>query len=193
MSESEYEGMYRGYTIVVEHDDDPMSPDELGWGLPSAFLTSIHRQFYVPFPSEVNGKNLHLNWWKLPLYAYIHSGVMLSITNKAYPFNDQWDACQIGWLYVKRGKLKAPVLAKAIGIAAGLVAAWNDYLNGNCWSVFIRNEKDEIIDSVSGYYGDPGELIAEGQNIIDGYFEHGPELAFLHEILATFPSEEEMN
>ena len=36
---------------------------------------------------------------RLPLYLYDHSGLSIS-TKNAYPFNDQWDAGQVGFIIV---------------------------------------------------------------------------------------------
>ena len=37
----------------------------------------------------------------LPLYMYEHSGVSMS-TSHTYPYNDQWDSRQCGWIYATR-------------------------------------------------------------------------------------------
>lgn len=36
----------------------------------------------------------------LPVYAYEHSGITISTSNTGYPFNDVWDAGQVGFIYI---------------------------------------------------------------------------------------------
>jgi hypothetical protein len=38
------------------------------------------------------------------LYMYEHSGITLSMSNSHYPFNDRWDATQLGFVLVDREK-----------------------------------------------------------------------------------------
>jgi len=38
----------------------------------------------------------------LPLRLYDHSGISISCSG-SYPYNDQWDSMQVGWIYVAKG------------------------------------------------------------------------------------------
>ena len=145
MNDELYTETYKGYIITVDQDPEPMTPDESGFEEGSvAFLTATHREFYIAFPKHVSKKTLHLNYWKLPLYAYIHSGVSLSLDNTRYPFNDRFDACKVGYVFVKRLKLKTPTEEKAREVAEEYLDAWRQYLGGDVFRISIMEENPVI-------------------------------------------------
>ena len=184
MNDEVYTETYKGYTITVDYDDEAMNPDETGFEEGSiAFLTAIHREFYIPFPKDVSKKTLHLNYWKLPLYAYIHSGVSLSLDNTRYPFNDCWDACQVGYVFVKRLKLKTPTEEKAREVAEEYLGAWRQYLDGNVFRISIEEVEpsfpgvaslfpQEDAEQYWNYYASSmDEVIQDARDMVDSYTE----------------------
>ena len=81
------------------------------------------------------------------LFAYIHSGISLSLGNTSYPFNCRWDTSNTGFVLVKKEltvydektQVKDIVIdeLKVEENAQGLVDTWNDYLSGNVYGYVI--------------------------------------------------------
>ncbi len=159
---------YRGYTITVEQDENPLNPDEMGENV--VFLSTNHRDFKMDPPKDVTDNINWKQWKKFPLYAYIHSGVSLSLRNDIYPFNDRFDACQVGNVFVKKSKRKGFNLEE---VAQSYVNAWNDFLSGDVW-VYIIDKDGEQIDSCGGFYSDVEFVMDEARDAVD-------ELIGLHE------------
>lgn len=164
-----HEEIYKGYTITIEQDEYPDNPDV--WNeFDQVFMQSMHHQFYVEFPKQVNKRNLRLNWWVLPLYAYIHSGVALSLDNTRYPYNDQWDACQVGYVFVKRGRLSGKSREQALGTAQRYIDEWNMFLDGNIYGYVIEAPENDshYIESICGFYAeDWEEVLREARESVD--------------------------
>ena len=164
--------MYRGYKIDTYYDYDCESPND--WGDEQRFIVYDHRQFYVKRegfnPSEIfdhieeTKKFFYDGFYVFPLYAYIHSGVALSLGNTGYPFNCRWDSSCSGFVLIQKEK-STWTRASAEKAAEGLVETWNQYLSGE---VYGYNCPDSA-DSCWGYYGDAGyeQMIAEAKNNID--------------------------
>ena len=104
-----------------------------------------------------------------PLNCYEHSGVSLSISN-GYPYNDQWDAGQIGEVVVTRKSMKemwgisyltkknTEMLTNAVEAEIEQLTQW---LNGEVYgyqlfetkTCILNETHEEEIDSCWGYYG----------------------------------------
>lgn len=69
----------------------------------------------------------------LPIYAYVHSGVVLSTT----PFNDSWDSWRSGFVYSEDADVTEDMLRE-------YVEAYNKYLAGDTWE-FVVEEAVELI------------------------------------------------
>jgi len=162
---------YRGYEIEVCYDTDCSSPDE--WGDDGCFLVYDHRQFSVERkgfdPEDIiahcNGakRMSYEGHWVFPLYAYIHSGVALSLGRNCYPFDCPWDTSMSGFVLVKRTKGWSWGRDKAEKIAISLVEGWNQYLSGD---VYGYNSE---IGGCWGFYGKEGRgrMIGEAKGEID--------------------------
>ncbi len=173
--------IYRRFEIEIINDADfGMSPDDL-CDNHDAFLVYDHRDFTVQRkyydPTDIynqlvekKGSNL-INGaeWAFPVYAYIHSGVALSLGRSTYPFNDRWDVSFRGFAIVRRVKGWTWTRKKALEVAESVVTEWNDYLSGNIWSFSITHPDGEHCDSGGGYYGDPEKngMIEECKASID--------------------------
>ena len=147
-----YETFKQGnMTVHIYPDRDAESPDE--WGSEDLFLIATHRQFEVKWGNfacdQFTPERYKLDYHVLPLYAYIHGGVALSLGNGSYPFNDQWDSGQVGWVLVKK-RCGFRNIRKA---AQSLVEEWNTYLSGDVWGYEIEDECGDAIASCWGYYG----------------------------------------
>ena len=162
---------YRGEEIKIYYDDYAQSPDT--WEDTDQFLVYDHRQFYVERkkfdPSDIYEhcakiKRMFYNgYYVFPVYAYIHSGVSLSLGRNTYPFNDGWDVSYGGFCLVKRTKKSSWFRSKARIIAENVVEEWNQYLSGEVYGFDIGN------DACGGYYGKDGlkEAIEEAKGSID--------------------------
>jgi hypothetical protein len=164
---------YKDYSINIYADDNSSSPDE--WGDDGLFLVGFHRDFTVKrygitsditqfllsgeededalSPSELNkAKELRMDYHIFPLSAYIHGGVSLSLSRKKYPFNDGFDSCYLGAVFVK--KTEAKTRKQAEKMALNLVNIWNMYLNGEVYGYMISKEGgDAEFGECWGFYG----------------------------------------
>jgi len=100
----------------------------------------------------------------LPLYLYDHGGISIS-TSRVYPYNDEWDSGQVGFIYATKEKLKARKLTKkkAVKILKEEVKTYNQYLKGLVYGyVLVKLKKcktcghveESQIDSCWGFFGD---------------------------------------
>lgn len=113
------------------------------------------------------------------IHMYDHSGITVSTSN-AYPYNDRWDSCTVGFIYVTKKKL----FEECIGIAEedwkeradqyieDEIKTYDQYLRGDvygftltkkvvkqekcphCGEVIREYEEEEYDDSSWGFYGD---------------------------------------
>lgn len=153
---------YKGYTIRIEQDTDIESPDS--WGNTDLFLTACHsRHFEVRVegfhPQNDDFGKISKQYHIFPLYAYIHSGTSLSLSNTHYPFNCQWDAGQVGYVFAEKKGWKDATKAKEA--AQSLIETWNNYLSGNVWGFVIEDKEGEHVDSCWGFYGDADGYVLE--------------------------------
>ena len=147
------------YTVKIYQDTDASSPDE--WGNTDLFLTGYHsREFWVNrknFEQEQiethleEGEGLYRGYHVIPLYAYIHSGVALSVSCNSYPFNDRWDSGQVGYVFADSKQWTS--IEDAYKAAESLVSEWNQYLSGDVYGYVIEDSEGNEIQSCWGYYG----------------------------------------
>ena len=109
------------YRLKVEYDDTPINPrtdyDNFGkmvcwhsrYDLGDKHDFSEPREFLKHLIDADNDSldDLSINELKeladknniiMPLYLYDHSGLTISCSH-SYPYNDRWDAGQVGWIY----------------------------------------------------------------------------------------------
>lgn len=184
---------YKGYTIKILPDDSPESPrewDNLG------IMVCFHKRYdlgdKVTLPFDVS----ELGGWDevraelekmgavviLPIYMYDHSGIALSVTADHYPFNDRWDAGQVGFIYTTKEQVKKMGLEDTTEDELkkqlkGEIETYETYINGFVTGFVIEKPEkcekcghieDEVKDSCWGFY-DPEEAEAEAKSIIDSY------------------------
>ncbi len=113
----------------------------------------------------------------LPLYLYDHSGITISCSN-AYPYNDRWDAGQVGWIYASHkeiaeeyGKVDEETLKKAEDTLISETNTYDYYLRGDCYGYIIEKDGEEV-DSCWGYLGDLREVIKSMQSDVTDEFHH---------------------
>lgn len=118
-----------------------------------------------------------------PVYMYDHSGISLSCNN-SYPFNDLWDAGQVGIAYMTANDIRKTYLVKRITkqtrqkareLIGAEVNTYNQFLNGEVFYYSINDKDGEIVDSCGGFYGwefDENGLLEYARDAIDGYIEN---------------------
>ena len=166
---------YKGHEIEVFSDEDAESPND--WGNDEIFLVYDHRDFCVKregfdpddiFERMQDGKKTYDGYWFFPVYAYIHSGVALSLGSNQflpYPFNDRWNVSFKGFALVKRARGAWWNENKAYEAAEGLIKTWNQYLSGEVYGYTSE------VGGCCGFYGDKGmaQMIKEAKDEIDLY------------------------
>jgi len=83
---------------------------------------------------------------KFPLRLYDHSGLSMS-TTKDYPFNDQWDSMQIGYIFVTKEHMAKEYgkdweangkLDNATQVLLGQVETYDKYLRGQVFGYILE-------------------------------------------------------
>lgn len=173
------------HILRITRDEDADSPKD--WAFPEAFIVYDHRQFTVEYdgykPRDIYDylmevskpeKNRDMNSVRdfsdfhiYVLYAYIHSGVSISLGAGT----DRFDTSSTG--YVLISKEDYPEGSDAIIQAENLIETWNTYLQGDVYQFEViklipfkrmylgepRRYSDEVeyeeesIDSCGGFYG----------------------------------------
>lgn len=165
--------VYRGHVIEVFPDECVEQPNE--WD-DTVFLVGFHRSFWVKregYDEETVRDALRTQKHPLrkvyhifPLAAYIHSGVSLSLDRDSYPFNDQWDTCWVGAVFIAKEEAKRK---EAERIAEDTIQTWNEYLSGE-----VYGYQTDTDDSCWGFYGDihqAGGLLNHAREAIDAHIE----------------------
>ena len=164
---------YKGHDIEVHYDNDAESPGK--WDNEDCFIVYNHKQFNVKrdgFNPEAiyehiteTKRNFYDGYYVFSLYAYIHSGVSLSVSNNSYPFTCGFDTSMAGFVLVKRQKGWSYNKKKAFERAKSLVDTWNLYLGGEVYGY------DSEHGGCWGFYGDEGKegMISQAKEEIDEF------------------------
>lgn len=146
---------YKGYTIKIEIDNDPMNPrDDCNLGeilYTSSRYTLGDSRVEADTIQEITERNDVIY---LPVYAYIHGSVMLSTSG----FSDVWDSGQCGIIYCEMDAAKAefPSLdgTELIEVVKRCLEAevemYSKYLSGDMYGYIVESSFDE--DSCWGFY-----------------------------------------
>jgi hypothetical protein len=190
---AEYKIKDKNEILKIYQDDDAESPND--WGNEEVFLVYEHRQFQVNREgfepkdihnhqyANIDGEDYepkYNNYYIFTVYAYIHSGVSLSLGHNG----DRWDTSSTGFILVKKdcefydnniqeGKEIQPKEEIAKVYAQNLIKNWNTYLEGNVYGFklltnrpykkeyqdnFTTSEEifydEDEIDSCWGFYED---------------------------------------
>lgn len=174
---------YKGHTISIVHDPEPMNPRE--WdnlGIMACFhnrYTLGDSQIDEPLisPDDFNGwdemkayliKEKHAAII-LPLGLYDHSGITMYVGD----IHDRWDGGQVGFIYVTKERLQKEYGIKRITkkyrdmaekILRQEVKTYDQYLTGDVYGYDI-----EGLDSCYGFFGDEGieDAIQQAKDAID--------------------------
>jgi hypothetical protein len=171
---------YKGHRIVIEQDDNPQNPRE-EWDN----LTKIHccsSSYYL-------GEHNHNSWEEcneaiaehkrngalvFDVYAYIHSGTVLSLGNfhgRVPQGHAQFDSGKCGFIVVpKKGIMEnwgkknwtEALRKKAYEVAEQDIATFNEYLNNEVVGYIVDDD-----ESCWGYYGGKQYAIDDAKSIVD--------------------------
>jgi len=98
-------------------------------------------------------KELFKKYHVFGLEAYIHSGVVLALSQEGNFCDRQWDVSQLGLVFVAKKEWR--IREKAKQAARGLIETWNDNLSGNVYGYMIEHPDGQESGGCWGYYGDP--------------------------------------
>lgn len=178
------------HILEVIQDESAESPND--WGNTDIFLVYEHRSFQVDreafkprtvynwLESSIKEREEHFvnndfdKYWIFTVYAYIHSGVSLSLGRGTSSF----DISSSGYLLVEKESIRsgnATIILteeKAIKYAKDLIDTWNTYLSGEIYGFRLYKKEpytkvykdtniidDEVyynceeVDSCWGFYG----------------------------------------
>lgn len=145
---------HNGYTVKLIADQDATAPDKFDED--DLFIVTTKNRYFqklhngndarATFEDEEFKAKYHV----FVLNSYIHSGVALSLSN-GYPFNDQWDGGQIGFVFAEKESWATEDEARKA--AETYVETWNQYLSGDVWGFVIEDADGNDVDSCWGLYG----------------------------------------
>ena len=156
------------YVCRVFHDDSSsISPEDFDH---VGKLMTFHRDCYIQVERKFKRKEEEFkaflrdnenNLIIMPVYAYIHSGVALSL-ERGGQFNDPWDSGQIGVIYCTKeeaaenfGKNYSERLLKCF---KAIIEEWDGYLSGNVYGYTVERNGEDV-DSCWGFIGTPQEVM----------------------------------
>ena len=171
-------GFHRQFTVHYadksdgRYDDDApviRTPEDVLAYMPKeAIVQHFLGEGYEPDEAQEEAEATHEpGWIVLPLQAYIHGGVHLSLGSFGCP----WDSGQVGWVFVKEenewGKNKDGTAITHEQIAEWLVNEWNSYLSGDIWFVNVLDSDGEVLESVGHIVGMENALEIAKNEIVD--------------------------
>lgn len=175
---------YKNYCYEIIQDDYAESPNN--WDDNEVFLVYDHRDFCVErknfYPPEINdwmqGDDDYdfSDYYIFPVYAYIHSGVSLSLNHNG----DRWDTSMRGYILVFKTLRENLTEELAKEYAESLIILWNCYLSGNVYAFKIYKKitcehcghiEYNLLESLYGCYGHDN-CEKECINYIDNFIEN---------------------
>jgi hypothetical protein len=159
---------HKGLTVKLCPDPDAESPDSWENDNGVLIVTTKNRYFDVT-PKDWKADHLgdimkaaHLKARKYKhgneyyhvrlLYAYVHSGVALSLSHTGQ-FADNWDGGLIGAVLIKTGVVGHGKKHGVDACATSHVKTWNDYLSGSVYGYVVEDADGNHLDSCWGFYG----------------------------------------
>ena len=176
---------YKGYTIRIEVDDDPINPRKEYDNLTR--MMCFHRRYDLGDGECGYDSRAYSGWDEMlasiikkekpvvikPLYLMDHSGISISTKDFGCP----WDSGQIGFVWIPRDKALAENNWKTLTrsrkqtlekILLAEVETYNDYVMGNVYG-FVIEKNGEHMDSCWGFIGDSEYPLVEAKAVVDGY------------------------
>jgi len=180
---------YKGYTIEIDHCDyagDPREWDNLSTFVFSTKSYSLANELDIDY-SDFNSMGEAEAYIRrnfdvlevLPVSAYIHGGISLSIGSPTC----RWDSGYIGFIVIEKEKVREgfrikritkEFKEKSIEIAKAELETYEQYLEGEVYSYIVYDDKGENVDSCGGFYGyyhEESGLLDSAKDIIDCHIE----------------------
>jgi len=183
---------YKGYSIAIGYDDDPMNP-RTEWDNFGTIITS-HRRYSMGddqtsdlqeyfaslagysddylYNNEVSLnqsiKRLQKTHVVLPVYMYDHSGIALSTGS----FVCSWDSGLLGFIFVSKADAKKEFgkygyCKRAAKLLENEIETYDQYCRGTVLAFEIQDADGEYVDSCYGFYGDENYVLNEAKQSID--------------------------
>lgn len=192
-----------GLNISIYQDENPISPRE---DASSCFgkMICFHSRYTLGDKHNESPESLlkiidRKNVLSLELYLYDHGNI--SLRTYKHGLHSNWDCGKVGYIYVtfediKKNfgvkRLSKKILQKAKDILNAEVATFNDYISGNVYGYSIKDDQENDIESVWGFFGDYEDdngACSEARSVIDRLTNEGKTdsngqylMAFLKEI-----------
>ncbi len=188
-------GFHRDFTVHYagksdgRYDDDApviRKPEDVARYISKEAIIQQLQEDGLAFEEEAKEQAEDLyepGWVVLPLQAYIHGGVHLSLGSFGCP----WDSGQVGWVFVKEksawGMDKDGMPVTHEKIAQWLVDEWNSYLSGDIWFVSILDSDGDLVESLGQIVGMENALESAKTEIVDPMADDTKEVSvkILHE------------
>jgi len=171
--------------VLEIHQDLSSGCDSREWDN-LGIMVMFHKRYNLPNELKLNDDNFnswddlkktiekeHKGIYLMPILMYDHSGISLS-TRREYPFNDRWDAGQVGFIFTTKERIKEMGIIikenskKAMDEAInnvysqleGEIKLYNQDLNGEKYGFIeykinkcnLGHEHKENVNSCWGFY-----------------------------------------
>lgn len=164
---------YKDYTINIEYDDRA-TESPLEWATPEergAYYALYHGRYNLPY--EIDARTSDFNSWRelaeavtsdggeLEGYVYKfvnwyeHSGVVVSLVD---------DDTRRGW----DSGIAGVVFGESVAAIVSSFETYKQYIEGDVYAYVIEDSHGDIIDSLSGIYGEE-DAIEEAKSFINSY------------------------
>lgn len=177
---------YRGYTIKIAYDTDPVNPRE--WDNVGTIYSNCRNynpdghtldelyenDYYQDEEGNFDRKKFYEDCIWMKVYAYIHGGITIRCGG---PYSCSWDSGMFGIIAVKKEKAMKEFGFKEIGedeikhvgnILREEIKELDHYYTGEVYGYEIYKD-DVFVDSLFGYYGDESldGLMGDAKNVVD--------------------------
>lgn len=178
-----HEELYRGRKIQIYTDAHAPNPrtehDNLG------IMFCFHKRYSLGDKHEhtdVARFKEMLQEWKvadvvleLPLFMYDHGGVTIGNSNECYPFNDRWDAGQLGVIVALKcaveeyfGAWNTETKELALQALRAETKTYDTFLTGGFLQVLVTDKDNEQIFQCGGYESQE-QAIEDAKHEIDAH------------------------
>jgi hypothetical protein len=176
---------YKGYTIKIETEDQPLNPRGDDFYTTLGTLVAMHRRYDLGDSQHLSDgsklKSEDFNGWDamiahvdkveggiiwLPVYMYDHSGITINTTGFSAFDSARWDWGQLGFIYISKKKVREIYgwkvinkqrIAKLEEYLRSDLEVYDQYLRGDVYRYEIISPDGEDEDSCGGYYGSDHE------------------------------------
>ena len=170
-----------GWKAYLVHDPEPPNPRE--WEHCTQMLC-WHKRYQLGDKHSLTPKQAReliqkTNAIHLPLFLYDHSGISMSWDGDRYPFNDTWNAGQVGYLIAtaeaiqkEYGNNSAETRLRCLDLMKMEVEEYDDYLTGSCYGILVENPDGGKEETCWGFLG-YDYAIRETQAMLDAAVQAG--------------------